>query len=66
VKLFGLLGVPIAHVFGLCATGIKLAGAVERLPLPQTDLDRVVGGDHLDRPADTDRLHGDPGLELGL
>jgi len=25
----------------------------------------VVGGDLLDRPAATDRLHGDPGLELG-
>jgi len=25
----------------------------------------VVGGDLLDRLAATDRLHGDPGLELG-
>jgi hypothetical protein len=28
-------------------------------------VDSVIGGDLLDRLAATDRLHGDPGLELG-
>ena len=44
------------------------AGTVKELTLPLAHLDRVdgvVGGDFLDRLAATDRLHGDPGFELG-
>ena len=58
--------------------GEQLAGARQQLPLPLAHLDRVAprGALHpafrwrgqqrfLDRLAATDRLHGDPGLELG-
>ena len=42
--------------------------AIQQLPLPLAHLDGmdgVISGDLLDRLAATDRLHGDPGLELG-
>ena len=58
----------IGLLFALLAPGEQLAGAVQKLPLPRAHLDRVngvIGGDLLDRLAVTDRLHGDPGLELG-
>ena len=32
---------------------------------PGSGIDSMVSGDLLDRLAATDRLHGDPGLELG-
>ncbi len=68
MKQLGLLGLPLVLVLALLPPGEKLAGTIEQLPLPLTHLDRVngmVGGDLLDRLAATDRLHGDPGLELG-
>ena len=68
LEQLGLLGLPLVLVLALLAPGEKLAGTIEKLPLPLTHLDRVdgvVGGDLLDRLAATDRLHGDPGLELG-
>jgi hypothetical protein len=55
-------------ILALHAPGEQLAGAVQQLLLPLAGLDRVdgvVGSDLLDRLAATDRLHGDPGLELG-
>ena len=63
-----LLGLPLVLVLSLLAPDEQLAGSIEQLPLPLAHLDRVdgvVGGDLLDRLAATDRLHGDPGLELG-
>jgi hypothetical protein len=63
-----LLGLSLLLVLALLAPGEQLAGALQQLLLPLADLDRVdgvVGGDLLDRLAATDRLHGDPGLELG-
>jgi hypothetical protein len=63
-----LLRLHLLLVLGLLAPGEQLAGAVQELPLPLAYLDRVngmVSGDLLDRLAATDRLHGDPGLELG-
>lgn len=68
LKQLRLLGLPLLLVLGLLAPGEQLAGTVQQLLLPLADLDRVdgvVGGDLLDRLAATDRLHGDPGLELG-
>jgi len=68
LEQLGLLGLALAGVLGFLAPGEQLTGAIEELPLPLTHLDRVdgmVGGDLLDRLAATDRLHGDPGLELG-
>ena len=61
---------PVARLsllFGLLATGEQLTGAIQELPLPLAYLDGgygVISGDLLDRLATTDRLHGDPGLEL--
>ena len=55
-------------VFALLAPGEQLAGTVQQLALPLAHLDRVdgvVSRDLLDRLAATDRLNGDPGLELG-
>jgi len=55
-------------VLGLHAPGEQLAGALQHLLLPLAHLDGVNGvisGDLLDGLAATDRLHGDPGLELG-
>ena len=52
----------------LVATDEQVAGAIQQLLLPLAHLDRVdrvVGGNLLERLATTDRLHGDPGLELG-
>ena len=46
----------------------RSAGALQQLLLPLARLDQVlraVSGDLLERLATTDRLHGDPGLELG-
>lgn len=63
-----LLGLPFLLVLGLLASGEQLAGAIQQLPLPLAHLDRVDGvvcGDLLDRLTAPDRLHGDPGLELG-
>jgi len=48
--------------------GEQLAGPVQELPLPLAHLNRVdgmIGSDHLDRLAATNRLHSDSGLELG-
>jgi len=59
---------PLLFVLGLLAPGEQLTGAVQQLALPLAHLDRVngvVSGDLLDRLAAADRLHGDPGLELG-
>lgn len=61
-------GLPLIFVLALLAPAEQLAGALQQLPLPLAYLDRVdgvVGSDLLDRLAATDRLHGDPGLELG-
>ena len=68
LEQLGLFGLPLLIVLGLLAPGEQLAGAVQQLTLPLTHLDRVdcmVCSDLLDRLAATDRLHGDPGLELG-
>jgi len=59
----------MALVFGLAlvGTGEQLTGAIQELQLPLAPLDQgggVVSGDLLDRLAATDRLYGDPGLEL--
>ena len=46
----------------------SITGTIQQLALPLAHLDRmdgVISGDLLDRLAATDRLHGDPGLELG-
>jgi hypothetical protein len=62
-----LLGLPLFIVLGLLASAEQLAGALQQLFYPLAHLNRVdgvYGGDFLDRPAATDRLHGDPGLEL--
>jgi hypothetical protein len=60
-----LLGLALLLVLALLALGEQFAGVIEQLPLPLTHLDGVIGGNPLDRLAATDRLHGDPGLELG-
>jgi len=63
-----LLGLALLLVLGVLAPCEQLAGFVQQLALPLAHLDGVdgvVGGDLLDRLAATDRLHGDPGLELG-
>jgi len=65
LRLFGL---SLLLLLALLAPGEQLAGAVQQLPFPLADMDRVdgvVGGDLLDRLAATDRLHSDPGRELG-
>jgi hypothetical protein len=52
----------------LLVWGEQLVGALQHLLLPLAHLDRVdrvISGDLLDRLAATDRLHADPGLELG-
>ena len=59
----------MAHLFvlGLLASGEEFAGAIQQLPHPLADLDRVdsvIGIGLLDRLAAADRLHGGPGLEL--
>ena len=62
------LGLPLLLVLALLAAGEQLAGTIQQLPLPLAHLDGVdgvIGGDLLNRLAATDRLHGDPGLELG-
>jgi len=63
----GLLGMPFLLVLALLALCEQLIGAIEDLPLLLAHLDRVngvVGGNLLNLLAATDRLHGDPGLEL--
>ena len=68
LEQLSLLGLTLLLVLALLAAGEQLAGAIQQLPLPLTDLDGVdgvIGGDLLDRLAATDRLHGDLGLELG-
>ena len=60
-----LLGLALLLVLALLALGEQFAGVIEQLPLPLTHLDGVIGGNPLDRLAATDRIHGDPGLELG-
>jgi hypothetical protein len=47
---------PLVLVLAFLPPGEKLAGIIEQLPLPRAVLDCL---------AATDRLHGDPGLELG-
>jgi len=67
LEQLSLLGLSLLLVLALLAPGEQLAGAIEELPLPLAHLDRVdgmVSGNLLDRLAATDRLHGDPGLEL--
>ena len=62
-----LLGLPLLFVNALLASREQLAGAFQQLLFPLAHLNRVhsvVSGDLLDRLAATDRLHGDPGLEL--
>jgi len=62
------LCLPLLLVLGLLAPCEQIAGALQQLLLPLAHLDRVngvVGSDLLDRLQATDRLHGDPGLELG-
>ena len=66
-QLISFLGLALAAVHALLATAEQLTGTIQELPLPLTHLDgvnRVISGDLLDRLANTDRLHGDPGLEL--
>jgi len=68
LEQLSLLGLPLLLVLGVLAPAEQLAGSVQQLPLPLAHLDRVdgvVGGDLLDCLAATDRLHGDPGFELG-
>ena len=68
LQQLGFLGLPLVLKLSFLAPGEKLAGAVQQLPFPLAHLDRVddvVGSDLLDRLAATERLHGDPGLELG-
>ena len=68
LEQLSLLGLPLVLVLSLLAPDEQLAGSIEQLPLPLAHLDwmdGMVGGDLLDRLAATDRLHGDPGLELG-
>jgi hypothetical protein len=68
LEQLSLLGLTVLLVLALLASGEQLAGAIQELSLPLAHLNRVngvVSGDLLDRFAATDRLHGDPGLELG-
>ena len=68
LEQLSLLGLALLLVLALLTPGEQIAGAIEQLPLPLAHLNRVVGmigGDLLDRLAATDRLHGDPGIELG-
>jgi len=65
--LLSFLGLPLVLISGLLARGEKLAVSIKQPPLPRAHLgwmdgrmDEMVGGDLLDR------LHGDPGLELGI
>lgn len=67
LEQLSLFDLALAGVLGFLAPGEQLAGTIQQLPLPLADLDRVngvVGGDLLNRLAATDRLHGDPALEL--
>ncbi len=67
LEQLSLLGLSVLVVLTLLAPGEQLTGAIEELPLPLAYLDRVngvVSGNLLKRLAATDRLHGDPGLEL--
>jgi len=68
LEQLGFLGLPLVQKLSFLALGEKLAGSVQQLPFPLAHLDRVddvAGSDLLDRLATTDRLHGNPGLELG-
>jgi len=68
LEQLSLLGLTLLLVLGVLAPAEQPAGSVQQLPLPLAHLDRVdgvVGGDLLDWLAATDRLHGDPGFELG-
>ncbi len=68
LEQLGLLGLAFLFVGALLASGEQLAGTVQELPLPLAYLDRVnavVGGNLLQCLAAADRLHGDPGFELG-
>ena len=61
------LGLYVFLGLALFASAEQLAGAVQHLLLPLAHLDwvdRVISGNLLERLAATDRLHGDPGLEL--
>ena len=64
----GFFDLALARVVAVFVSCEELAGAIVELPLPLAHLyrvDGVIGGDLLDRPAATDRLHGDSGLEFG-
>jgi len=68
LEQLSLLGLTLLLGLGVLAPAEQLAGSVQQLPLPLAHLDRVdglVGGNLLDCLAATDRLHGDPGFELG-
>ena len=68
LEQLSLLGLNLFLVLALLAAGEQLTGAIQQLSPPLTHLDGmdgVISGDLLDRLATTDRLHGDPGLELG-
>jgi hypothetical protein len=68
LEQLSLLGLALAAVLALLATGEQLTGAIQELPLQLAHLDGmdgVISGDLLDRLATTDRLHGDSGFEFG-
>jgi hypothetical protein len=68
LEQLSLFGLAFLFVFGLLAAGEQLAGPIQQLPLPLAYLvgvDGVIGSNLLDRLTATDRLLGDPGLELG-
>ena len=68
LEQLSLLGLPFLLVFALLAPREQHASTVQQLALPLAHLDRVdavVSRNLLDRLAATDRLHGDPGLEIG-
>jgi hypothetical protein len=68
LEQLSLLGLALVLGLRLLAPGEQVAGALQELLLPLAHLDRVhrvVSGNLLERLATTDRLHGDPGLELG-
>ena len=67
VALHGLCADPAAVPEGRDgATRWRRPGAVASTGSPGSDgVDCMVGSDLLDRLTATDRLHGDPGLELG-
>ena len=67
LEQLSLLGLSVLVVLTLLAPGEQLTSAIDELPLPLAHLDRVngvIGSNRLNRLAATDRLHGDPRLEL--